>query len=32
MFNDLQPNFLKHTDQINADLRSFGLPALGRDN
>ncbi|KAJ3552658.1 hypothetical protein NM688_g4036 [Phlebia brevispora] len=32
MFNDLEPNFLKHTDQINADLKAAGLPPLGRQN
>ncbi|KAF7796016.1 hypothetical protein EIP86_007185 [Pleurotus ostreatoroseus] len=28
MWNDLTPNFLKHLDQINADLKAAGLPAL----
>ncbi|KAJ3556139.1 hypothetical protein NM688_g2191 [Phlebia brevispora] len=30
MWNALAPNFLKHTDQINADLKAAGLPPLGQ--
>lgn len=28
MWNDLGPNFLKHTEKVNADLKAAGLPLL----